>query len=106
VYYHTLCQTPEKRRERDEALLRIYLAASLGHEPDDAEYEQGMQDAKAASLTIMAFILMTRLETRNAGYFQQTRDMLSRMLNQVGRAIEDWKSDSVLTNYILGTWQK
>lgn len=94
-YFIMLCQPPERRRERDHDLLRRYLEAR-GWKTDEEGMRAAGDDMKAASLVILAMILMTRLHTQNAGFFQGTRDMLSRMLSWTGQAIEDWSAFDVL----------
>jgi len=94
-YFIMLCQPPERRRERDHDLLRRYLEAR-GWSTDEEAMEEAGKDMKASALGILAVILMTRLQTQNAGFFQGTRDMLTRMLSWTGQAIEDWNAIDVL----------
>eukprot|EP00415_Alexandrium_ostenfeldii_P002226 UN2226 len=97
-YFVMLCQPPEQRRERDHELLRLYLEAR-GWNTDAAAVEEAGNDIKASALVILAMILMTRLHTQNAGFYQGTRDMLTRMLTWTGQAIDDWQAWDVLPYY-------
>lgn len=97
-YFIMLCQPPERRKERDHELLRLYLEAR-GWSTDAEAMAEASKDIKASALVILAMILMTRLQTQNAGFFQGTRDMLTRMLSWTGQAIEDWQAWDVLPFY-------
>lgn len=91
TYFVMLGHPPRERREREQDLLRRYLAAA-GKATGEAVNE-AWADIKCASLAILAFIIMTRAVCAHG----EAKRMLRRNLQWVGEAIVDWHAIGVIS---------
>merc|ERR1712032_543983 len=94
-YYLVMSQPPFARRERSVECIYRYLKEYNGEDPTGEQMAEFHREMKIASLAIIALVLMTRLASRRAGFYSETRETQTRMLRWINAAVEEWESHDV-----------
>merc|ERR1711879_482064 len=87
-----MSQPPFARRERQMEVVFRYLSEFYGGPPSKQQMGDFFKEMQLSSLAILALVLMTRLASRRAGFYSETRETQTRMLRWTSAVVEEWKS--------------